>query len=199
MKQLPAMVLVCAWAAAGATDLDRLIADCNGCHGDSGVSLWNDVPTIAGIDSFVHSEALYIYRDEARPCAAMAYKQGDASRPETSMCQIAAGLDDDQIDALAEHYSSLPFVAAKQSFDVDLAASGKAIHEAECGRCHSEGGSNPEDEASILSGQWMGYLESTFAEYRAGDREQPRKMQEKLDALSADDVEALIHFYASQQ
>jgi cytochrome c553 len=33
----------------------------------------------------------------------------------------------------------------------------------------------------------------------AGEREQPKKMQEKMDALSADDVKALVHFYASQQ
>ena len=69
---------------------------------------------------------------------------------------------------LAGYYSELPFVPAQQSFDADLAAAGKAIHEAECDRCHSDGGSNAEDEASILAGQWMGYLETTFAEYMAG-------------------------------
>ena len=115
------------------------------------------------------------------------------------MCDAVADLDDDQIEGLADHYASLPFVAAKQDFDADLAAAGKAVHDAECDRCHSDGGSNADDEASILAGQWMGYLESTFAEYAAGDREQPKKMQEKMDALSAEDTKALIHYYASQQ
>ena len=86
-----------------------------------------------------------------------------------------------------------------QDFDAALAEQGKAVHDAECGRCHSDGGANPDDEASILAGQWMGYLETTFAQYAAGEREQPKKMQEKLDALSADDTKALIHYYASQQ
>jgi sulfide dehydrogenase cytochrome subunit len=103
------------------------------------------------------------------------------------------------IDELAAHYAALPFVAAKQEFDAGLAAAGKAVHEAECDRCHSEGGSNPEDEAGILAGQQMGYLTDTFAEYRAGEREQPQKMEEKLNALSDDDVKALVHYYASQQ
>ena len=45
----------------------------------------------------------------------------------------------------------------------------------------------------------MGYLKDTFAEYRSGEREQPKKMEEKLSALSDDDIKALVNFYASQQ
>ena len=182
-----------------AGDLEAVVENCNGCHGNDGVSQWTDVPTIAGVPEFVHSDALYIFRDEARPCTETEYKQGDTSRPATTMCAVVADLSDDMIDEVAAYYAGLPFVAAKQDFDAALAEAGKAVHEAECDRCHSEGGSNPEDEAGILAGQWMGYLNDTFAEYRAGDREQPKKMEEKLNALSDDDVKALVHYYASQQ
>ena len=180
-------------------ELDALIQDCNGCHGDAGVSRWDDVPTIAGIDEFVHSEALLVYRDEARPCADSAYRQGDTGRPATNMCQVARDMSDGDIEAIAAHYAALPFVAAKQEFDAELAAAGEALHERECGRCHSDGGSNAADESSILAGQRMGYLESTFAQYASGEREQPAKMKEKLDQLSSDDVKALLHYYASRQ
>lgn len=185
--------------AASAGDMDTLLASCDGCHGTNGVSQWNDVPTIAGIDAFVHSDALWAYQDQARPCATGAFRQGDTSRPETSMCDVVAELSDDQIETIAAHYAALPFVPAAQAFDAALAAEGEAIHDSECARCHSDGGSNPEDEASILAGQWIGYLQSTFAEYAAGEREQPAKMKEKVDALSADNIKALIHYYASQQ
>ena len=53
----------------GASDLSAVADACNDCHGSDGVSEWNDVPTIAGIDEFVHSDALFVYRDRARPCA----------------------------------------------------------------------------------------------------------------------------------
>ena len=185
--------------ASMAGELDAIVANCNGCHGDDGVSQWADVPTVAGISEFVHSDALYLFRDEARPCTETEYKQGDKSGSATTMCAVTADLSDDMIDEIAAYYAGLPFVAAKQEFDPALAEAGKAIHEAECDRCHSEGGSNPEDDASILAGQQMGYLEDTFAEYRAGEREQPKKMEEKLSALGDDDVKALVHFYASQQ
>ena len=187
------------FASASMADLDAVVEDCNGCHGDDGVSQWTDVPTIAGVPEFVHADALYIFRDEARPCTETEYKQGDTSRPATTMCAVTADLSDDMIDELAAYYAEKTFVPAKQDFDAALAEAGKAVHEAECDRCHSEGGSNPEDEAGILAGQWMGYLNDTFAEYRAGEREQPKKMEEKLNALSDDDVKALVHYYASQQ
>ena len=186
-------------SASMAGDLEAAVENCNGCHGDNGVSQWTDVPTIAGIPEFVHSDALYIFRDEARPCTESKYRQGDTSRAATTMCAVAGDLSDEMIDEIAAHYAALPFVAAKQDFDAGLAAAGKAIHESECDRCHSEGGSNPEDEAGILAGNMMGYLQDTLAEYRAGEREQPQKMEEKVNALSDDDVKALVHYYASQQ
>jgi sulfide dehydrogenase cytochrome subunit len=182
-----------------AADTDSIMQGCNDCHGDNGVSQWNDVPTIAGIDAFGHADALFFFRDEERPCAESDYRQGDTSRAATTMCAVTADLSDDDIEALGDAYAELPFVAATQEFDAALAATGAAIHEAECDRCHSEGGANVEDEASILAGQWMGYLEDAFAQYASGDRLQDKKMKEKMDPLSAEDVKALIHYYASQQ
>ena len=191
-------IILTSCGAASAADLDAIIAGCDGCHGENGISQWNDVPTIAGIDAFVHSDALYVYRDEARPCAMSEYRCGDDKEP-TDMCAVTKELSDDQIEAIAEHYAALPFVPAKQEFDAELAAAGQVIHDRDCSRCHSDGGGNPEDEASILSGQWMGYLETTFAEYASGEREQMDKMKVKMDPLSEADVTALIHYYASQQ
>ena len=176
-----------------------LTETCNGCHGDNGVSQWTDVPTIAGIPEFVHSDALYLFRDGDRPCSKAEFKQGDTSRAAMTMCEVVADLSDDEIDEIAATYAAMPFVAAKQEFDADKAAAGQAVHEANCDRCHSEGGSNPDDEASILAGQWMGYMKATFAEYKSGEREQPKKMEEKVSVLSDADFEALLHYCASQQ
>lgn len=180
-------------------DVSGIVEDCNGCHGDGGVSQWADMPTIAGIPEFTQGDALYIYRDEARPCAESAYRQGDTSKPATTMCAVTSELTDDQIDEIAVHYSSMDFVPAQQDFDAALAATGKAIHDEKCEKCHTGGGSNPEDESSILAGQWMGYMKTTFAQYAAGEREQPAAMKTVMDQLGDADVDALLNFYASQQ
>lgn len=195
---VPVTLVMVASAAAWA-DVSGIVDDCNGCHGDGGVSQWTDVPTIAGIPEFTHGDALYFFRDEERPCSESAYRQGDTSKAATTMCAVTAGLTDDQIDELAVHYSSMDFVPAQQDFDAGLAAAGKAIHDEKCERCHTDGGANPEDEVSILAGQQMGYMEATFAEYMSGEREQDGTMEAAMNSLSEDDVKALLHFYASLQ
>lgn len=191
--------LLLAALAANAGDLKATIADCNDCHGENGVSQWDDMPTIGGIDAFTHADALYVYRDQERACAESAYRLGDTDRAPTTMCETVADLSDDDIEAIAEHYAALPFVPAVQEFDEALAATGAVLHKQECDRCHSDGGSNAEDEAGIIAGQWMGYLRVAFAQYAADERPQDKKMKEKMDPLTDADVEALLHYYASQQ
>jgi len=192
-------VLMLGLSGIASADVDALMQDCNGCHGDNGVSQSSDVPTIAGLAEFVHIDALFIYQDEARPCAESKYRQGDTSRAATTMCALAADLGEDDIEALAAAYAELPYVKATQDFDAALAATGKGLHDAQCDRCHSEAGTLADDEAGMLGGQQMGYLRSMFAQYADGSREQPKKMKEKMDALSADDTEALINYYGSIQ
>jgi sulfide dehydrogenase cytochrome subunit len=202
MKMYRILFLIAAtglFSAASASDIDAKMSACNDCHGDNGVSQWTDVPTIAGIDAFGHADALFQFRDKELPCSESKYRKGDTSRAATSMCAVAAALSDDEIEALADAYSALPFVPAKQPFDAAMAKAGAAVHDKLCDQCHSEGGSNVEDEASILAGQWAGYLEAAFANYLSGDRPQDKKMEEKMKALSADDVKALVNYYASQQ
>ena len=170
-------VLMIGFPAIASADLDAMMDNCNGCHGDNGVSQWSDVPTIAGLAEFVHVDALYIYQDEARPCAESEYRQGDTSRAATTMCAVAAELSEDDIDALAAAYAELPYVKATQEFDADKAAAGQALHDQHCDRCHSEAGTVADDEAGMLGGQQMGYLRNTFAQYADGSREQPTTLK----------------------
>lgn len=202
MQRMTRLILLFALGLPGialAGDLKATINSCADCHGDNGISQWADIPTIAGIDAFVGSEALFIYRDTDRPCTKSDYRQGDTTRAATDMCKIVSQFSDEMIEGIAAHFSELPFVAAKQDFDIAKAALGKTIHEQSCERCHSDGGSNADDEAGILAGQWSGYLRTAFAEYASGSREQLDKMKEAMDPLGADDIDALINYYASQQ
>lgn len=178
-------LLGCPLAAAGHH------AACEGCHGANGVSQQPTVPTIAGISAAVHADALYLYRDGELPCA------GTPLRP--VMCGSVAALSDEAIEEAASHFAAQPFVAAKQDFDADKAATGKAIHQQSCEICHSSGGSDPADDASILAGQWMAYLRIVMEEYASGERESQPAMQATIKQLTADQIEALLHFYASQQ
>ncbi len=190
-------ILFCTLAFADVTD----IADeCDRCHGADGVSAESDVPSIAGISSFILEEYIFEYQDDARACRESKYRSGDLEQPATDMCVVAKDLSEDDIAEISEFYSSREFVAAKQDFDADKAALGAKVHKRLCKKCHSDGGSYADDDASILAGQWMPYLEQVFADYVAGDRNMlDEKMKEKTDELSDEETEAIIHFYGSQQ
>ena len=195
--------LSCAiWLAIPLANADVMddIEQCNGCHGEDGVSTESDVPSIAGVSPFIIEEYMFEYRDDARPCRESKYRTGDTDRPATDMCVVAKELSEDEIPEIAEYYSSKEFIAAAQEFDVEKAAVGAKIHRRDCAKCHSDGGSYADDDAGILAGQWMPYLEQVFVDYAAGERGMlDDKMKEKIDGIDADSISALIHYYASMQ
>ena len=68
----------------------------------------------------------------------------------------------------------------------------------DCEKCHTDGGSYQDDDAGRLAGQWAAYLEESIEDYRSGKRHMlEEKMQQKIDALDAASVAALVQYYAS--
>jgi sulfide dehydrogenase cytochrome subunit len=176
------------------------IEQCDSCHGKDGVSTESDVPTIAGVSPFIIEEYMFEYRDDARPCRESEYRTGDTDRPATDMCVVAKELSEAEIPEIAEFYSSKEFVTAKQEFDAAKAAVGARVHRRDCEKCHSDGGSYADDDAGMLAGQWIPYLEQVFADYAAGERGMlDDKMKEKIDPLDAESISAVIHYYGSLQ
>jgi cytochrome c553 len=184
--------------AAAAADA-KLVQSCNDCHGNNGLTQWQDVPSIAGISAGVIADSLAAYKAKELPCAKMSYKQGDTKRPQTDMCAVAGTLNDAQVKDLAAHYSKLPAKPMKQPFDAAKAAKGKAIHMKDCDGCHSDNGRAADDDAGILGGQPLGYVKMALGDFKAGKRQAEKKMKDKIAKLGDADLEALAHFYASQQ
>jgi sulfide dehydrogenase cytochrome subunit len=182
-----------------AADVTTLVKQCEDCHGKNGVSDQDDVPTIAGISAPVHGDYLLAYQEKSRPCHKSKYRHGDTTRPETDMCETASKLSQADIDALAKHFSEQTFVPAKQSVDAAKAEEGKKLHARDCAKCHTNGGREPADDASILAGQHLKYLQQAFADFKSGDREQSKKMAEKWTKWTDADIEAVAHYYASLQ
>jgi len=184
---------------AAAADVATVVQQCEDCHGKNGVSDAADVPTIAGISAPVHGDFLLAYQEKTRPCRKEKFHHGDTARPETDMCAVAAKLSEADIEAVASHFAKLPFVAAKQSFDAQKAAAGEKLHARDCVKCHTRGGRDAADDASLLGGQHLEYLQQALADFKKGEREQSKKMAEKLGKWSEADIEAVAHYYASLQ
>jgi len=182
-----------------AADIGKLTQSCTDCHGKDGVSSESDIPIIAGFSEQYMLDSMAIYKDEERPCLETEYRAGENKGSKTDMCEIANDLSDEEVEEIAEFYASKKFVAAKQTTDPEKAARGEKIHEASCEKCHEDGGRSSEDDAGILAGQWMSYLEQSFKDYAAGDRAQAKKMKPKMEKLDGTDTENLIHYYGSLQ
>lgn len=183
---------------AHAADISELTAECDTCHGKDGASTDSDTPIIGGLSDFFIEEAMFIYRDRARPCVEEAYPEGPKKGEKTDMCQIADALSEEEITALAEHYANLPFVPVEQPFDAAKAETGAALHERHCEKCHAAAGSDPFDDAGLLAGQHSEYLRQSLEHFMNGERDTDEKMLEKLDELSDEDIEALLDFWASK-
>jgi sulfide dehydrogenase cytochrome subunit len=111
------------------------------------------------------------------------------------MCKITEELSDEEILRLSEYFAAFEFVPADQEFDVDLVERGMHLHEDYCEVCH---GDSPEDaDRSILHGQWSEYLRYSLSQYKIGARKQPPSMRRQTEKLSAQDIDALVSFYAS--
>ncbi len=163
-----------------------LIADCDSCH--DGVK--QDVPVISGISPFALEAMLLGYVDGSR--VARTYDGQD-------MKTIVEGLSQDEFRTIIAHYSRLPFKTVKQTTDTALVNKGKAIHDALCERCHTEGGSVAEDDSGILAGQWKGFLITEMENYQNGTRLGDTTMIAVLKTLEATHLRALAEYYASQQ
>ena len=183
---------------AAAANVDELVAECDSCHGQNGVSSHPDMPIIAGQSPNDIAKQLRAVQRWDRPCVKTKYRSGDISRPKTDMCQVAGTLSSEDIQALSNHYSTLPFKPAQQPFDETLAMEGAALHEQYCETCHANGGKTA-GRGPRLAGQWTQYLETTLKFVPTGEHLVPPKMERTVTDFNPADIDRLMNFYASQQ
>ena len=176
-------------AVAGTPTAAMLANTCAGCHGTNGSSQGPASPTIAGISPDYFIETME------------AYKSGE--RPSTIMTRIAKGYTEQEIELMAGFFAKQPFVRQVQDHDEKKAGLGKKLHKKYCDKCHEDAGRSAEDDAGILAGQWEPYLRFSMEDFTSGKRAMEKKMKKRMNKLQKqhgdDGIDALIHFYASQE
>jgi sulfide dehydrogenase cytochrome subunit len=185
---LPSIIIALFFTVAGVSAQDsKNFKMCVMCHGENGLSEDGEAPIIAGMDVVVQEEALFAYRDGDRDCG------------ETPMmCKVAGKLSDEEIEEFAAYYSEMAFQPAGDAFDAALGEQGKALHAEKCSKCHGD----KDDinlESGMLFGQKMAYLRYALQQYVAGERAQLPAMQKQTETLDADQIEALLNYYANYQ
>ena len=194
MKQVQLFVLLLclvghAVVAAAPRSGSMLSYTCAGCHGTSGHSAGDVMPSLAGMDK------RYLYK------SMMDFRSG--ARPSTIMGRMARGYTEQEIAAIASFFSGQEWRPTPGEVNSKLAAQGKAIHEDQCESCHADGGRKSKDEVPRLAGQWREYLYLQLRDLHDIDSGfegvQPLKMRRRVQKLSQEELEALSHYYASQK
>lgn len=156
---------------------------CAGCHGTNGGSAGPAMPSLAGQSKEAIVEAL------------KKFKSGE--RPSTIMGRLAKGYSDAEIVSLGDFFSAQKLHTTDQPLDKARVAKGAALQEANCSRCHIDDGKEGKDDTPAMASQWLPYMQMQMALYLNGTRKMPEKMAEKVKPLSVDELESLLHFYAS--
>jgi len=180
---------------AAAEPTAAMLSDtCAGCHGTDGASAGPTIPSIAG------------YPREYLEQVMMQFRNGE--RPATIMDRIAAGYSDKRIRAIADFFSQLPLENAERfryahtetRVSPELAAEG-ALLQRKCAICHDDDGRGQEADMPRLAGQWLDYLLIQMAGYKSPELDipQPLKMKRLIKRKSLGELNAIAHFYASQE
>ena len=174
--------------AAHATDakVEALARTCNACHGENGVSVGPNMPSIGGLsETYLESVMLQ-------------WKNGE--RYSATMGRHFKGYSDVELASLAKHYSQLPWVPVVQQADAKILSRGREASE-RCETCHGATGSEPDDEETPkLHGQWAQYMEMELLKYRTESIKMPhKKMRTNSKKLDEADVSAVAKFYGAQK
>jgi len=173
-------------AHASAAPSASMLADtCAGCHGTDGSSAGPATPTIAGMSAEYFKTTMAEYKKDARKA--------------TIMNRIAKGYSDEEIALMGDHFAAQKIKRVKQDLDGAKVAAGAKLYGPNCEKCHDKSGSLPEDDSGILAGQWLPYLTYSLEDFKADRREMPKKMRKKVEKLDDSELEALLHYFASQQ
>jgi len=185
-----------ALAADPATLADQ---QCSACHGKNGASTESNIPIIGGYSAKYLVESMKNFKKKIRTCAEVSIPSGPKKGQKSDMCKVLADLSESDMEGLAKHFAAQRFVRAKQPFDAGKASKGAPVYKLRCEKCHENNGSSPDEDNGILAGQWTPYLRDQLAGFRAGKRPLDDKMKQRLDKVTKEEEELLLHFFASQQ
>lgn len=204
IHMLGSMLLLWAWPwLAGASTPQALASQGNGrgapacqsCHGvDGGGQAAAGFPRLAGLD------AAYLAKQLADYVA--------GTRTNAVMQPIARALSADERQALATYYSHLPLPTwpptqppAANDPGATLATRGRWSQQLpSCEQCHGPGGVGVGAHFPPLAGQPAAYLQSQLKAWQQGSRRNDplHLMQHLSGALSAQDIDAVAHWFAAQ-
>lgn len=167
---------------------------CSKCHGFNGVSISPLFPILAAQQASYIEMELQLFRQRAR----------SDPHARAFMWGIARALNDDQIEALAQYFSSQPRVSARTSKHPALAEKGRLIYEngvperniLGCIGCH---GRNAEGIHTFprLAGQHRDYLVIQLEQF-TGERRESEIMHRFTQSMTEEEIAAVAEYLVTK-
>lgn len=184
------MVLAAVFLALPSIAQDMTLAErialCSSCHGPDGNSPNPKIPSLAGQPEFFILNQLVLMREGVRPIE--------------QMDSFVKFLKDDEIVALAQHFSrKTPRRNDQEKIDPDLVARGEALaQKRHCASCHLPTYAGTE-QMPRLAKQRIDYLIYSMQKLRDNERRGADSlMSASIFGASDDDLRALAHYVSSR-
>ncbi len=177
--------LLAAPASAQTLLLAERVVVCAGCHGEGGNSVIENIPSLAGQPDFFVMNQLILMREGVRPVEAMA--------------SFVKDLKDDEIVALADHFSKQKPQRSQETIDPALVARGAMLAaKMRCASCHLPTLTG-QQQMPRLAGQRVDYMLAAMKAFRDNTRAgADTQMTAVIFGASDADLEALAHYAASK-
>ena len=110
----------------------KVIKQCESCHGQQGNSLKSDIPSIASFSVSYMQEMMDDFKTDKRQGKRI---KADASSPETTMNEIARQENTKDLEGALDYFSRQQFVPIQQSSNAELAQQGRKVYDKHCMKC----------------------------------------------------------------
>lgn len=176
---------VCGSAFAQSMTLAERLKTCAACHGEDGNSKLQNIPSLAGQPEFFVLNQLFLMREGVRRIEAMV--------------GLVKNLKDEELQALAVHFSKLPPKASDEKVDPALVKQGEALAaKMRCSSCHLPSLAGQE-QMPRLARQRIDYMIEAMKAFRDNKRSgADTSMTAVIVGVSDADLTALAH-YATQR
>ena len=169
---------------------------CSSCHGTAGAAVSDAIPSIGG----QHKDFLISSMMDMKP-AIVDGKEQAPKRYSTLMQIFFKGYSEDEIKAMADWYSSRPWVPTNYPLNQELVNKGKAsANLSTCTECHTTNGNKPDDTGiPRIDGQNPTYLYHALLEHKNDKRNAEGRAPEMdvVKDISDEELRALAEYFSS--
>lgn len=158
---------------------------CAECHGVDGIAVKSGIPHLNGQLQGYLEDSMAQFRSGRRPGRAFGHEP--------------TGIEDAQLMEILKHYSTVKAVRPKQDkLDPLLVEKGGTLYQNRCVDCHPDNGRESDNGAPLMAAQDIDYLLKQGRHFMDGKRKYAMMMERSFQKFSDADLEAVAHFFASQ-